>query len=132
MKDFTVATSYGIESCLCLNTNSLRLQSAEQGSMYRTISMFFITCSGTDCESQTAIEDYLKATYFEIYFVDSFYDASDDANPIKQFIPTKRKISISPYDSFDLGIEVVPTEVNFLNNTKKIIFKTGNVYEQYT
>lgn len=100
------------------------LQSNPHNSNVQALTIFLATCVGSGCASPTEISNYLNLTWFNIFYLNSYYDGSDSQNPIKQYLTTD-SINLDANDYVRANLDVVPTEVKFINGTTKTICRTG-------
>jgi hypothetical protein len=60
-------------------------------------------------------------------FSNSYYDHSDLADPIKKYLYTSNSIAMSIERFLLVAVDVVGTQVDYLNGTSDVIYRTDNV-----
>ena len=116
----------GVPSFYCPNIDDITLQGDEFSGPYSFYNFWYARCRGsswvTDVES---LNNYFEDRFLTIYVVESYYDADDLNEPVKQFISTDNQIPLSNSFSTTMDMYVRENEVRLLNGTVKTFYDVG-------
>ena len=125
ISNWTRATSMTIDRDMWINKPDLFLTGDFYSTPHSYIEVLLARCRGSSCVTNiNDIYKFYEETSVDIQTLESYYDESDLANPIKQYINTAHRIE-SNYDIYTEGrVQVRENEVVFLNGTTKTFYDT--------
>ena len=125
ISNWTRATNLRIDRDMCLNKPDLFLTGDFYSTPHSYIEVLLARCRGSSCVTNiNDIYTFYQEASVDLLALESYYDESDLANPIKQYINTAHRIEAN-YDIYTEGrVQVRENEVVFLNGTKKTFYDT--------
>jgi len=106
----------------------MTLQGDQFSSQYSFLLLQYARCRGSNCVTDvTELNDYFEEKFLTFYVVESYYDADDLDEPVKQFISTDKEIPLSNSFSTSMNMFVRENEVRLLNGTIQTFYDVENV-----
>ena len=115
----------GVQHFYCPNIDDITLQGDEFSSQFSYYNFWYARCRGTCVTDIESLNYYFEDKFLTIYVVESYYDADDLDEPVKQFISTNNHIPLSNSFSTTMDMYIRENEVRLLNGTVKKFYDVG-------
>ena len=101
------------------------LQGNEFSNQYSFYDFEYARCRGSCTNDVEMQEEYFKEKFMTFFVIESYYDANDQDEPVKQFISSDARIPLSNSFSSTMNMYIRENELRLLNGTVKTFYDIG-------
>ena len=122
MNDWNRALNLRANLFYCSIIDELTLQGNELSNQYSFYEFQYARCRGSCVTDPDLQEDYFREEFMTFFVVESYYDANDQDEPVKQFISSDSRIPLSNSESSTMNMYIRENELRLLNGTVKTFY----------
>ena len=128
MQNQTIYKNLNIDYYVCPVFNTNELWGDKFGKEFKEYNLYFLLWSGSStCGTSYEIANYVDGLTAYLVILNTYYDESDNANPIKQYVHYTKQIDLTDWMVKSEFITIQPTQITFLNGSTTYAFEVDNI-----